>query len=218
MVEKVEASGVLIRHAAPRVVLYGLVVASPYVVGAFAGGEEADNGLVFAAGLNAALVAYVIIAMQFVLTAHYRWVERPLGYAKVIVFHKTMGATAGLLLLSHPTGMAIGAAGLDLFTGGPFFVWVGKVTLLLLLAHVTIALFRKSLGLDYQKWLAIHNPTAALILCFGFYHSWNTEADLAPVAVRVLWALIFAVAVVSYFHGRIVVGLRRRRAARPVAA
>ena len=102
MVEKVEASGVLIRHAAPRVVLYGLVVASPYVVGAFAGGEEADNGLVFAAGLNAALVAYVIIAMQFVLTAHYRWVERPLGYAKVIVFHKTMGATAGLLLLSHP--------------------------------------------------------------------------------------------------------------------
>lgn len=52
------------------------------------------------------LLAFAILALQFILSARIRWIEWPFGLDILYLFHKRMGIFAGLLLLSHPILMA----------------------------------------------------------------------------------------------------------------
>ena len=67
-----------------------------------------DHSFVYTIGKNLALVGFAIFAMQFVVSARIRWIERPFGLNLLFSFHKTMAVVASLLVLSHPLLLILG--------------------------------------------------------------------------------------------------------------
>ncbi len=152
-----------------------------------------------------ALVAFAIIALQPVLSSRWKWVEKPFGFDVVIRFHRHMALVALLLLLAHPRGMAYGGLGWGLLTSlkQPWYIWGGRIVLLVLILHVIISLWYSKFGLTFEQWRWTHNLLAVIILIGGFVHSSFAGYELVPTLMRLLWIGLFALALLAYIDHKI---------------
>ncbi len=185
-----------------RIALYGLLIGMPPIVARLANGPSTDPPAVRLAD-NLALLAFAILVMQFVLSARFRWIERPFGLDRLFVFHKVMAVAAVCLLLAHPILLAAGQSGLTLLTSlkQPWPVLVGKAALLLLLATVGLSLFRATLHLEYQRWRRLHNLLALAVLSAAGIHSWFKGPDLRhSQTMRLLWLALGLVGLIAYLR------------------
>ncbi|MEW5976302.1 MAG: ferredoxin reductase family protein [Acidobacteriota bacterium] len=205
------------RWAGPLLVgLYASVLLAPLALLA-ALRPPTDHGFVYTVGKNLALVGFTILAMQFVLSARLKWVERSFGLDILFRFHKSMALLAVLLLISHPLLMALGSNKWSLLFAVKisWHIWAGRVALLILLVHIFLAVFRLVLRLEYQRWRVIHNLLAALVLPLGFVHSWNAGGDLSGdqeiTQLRFLWPVLLALAGAAYLWHRVARPLKLRR-------
>ena len=200
------------------VALYLAIVISPLLL-ALAFAEKMDDSFSSQLAVSLSLIGFPILAMQFVLSARFRWVEKPFGMDRVYQFHKAMGMFAGVLLLTHPVAVAASSGHWSLLYGlaVPWYIWVGRAALLLLIIHVALAISKRLMKMDYQKWKAMHGAFAGLILTGGFVHSWFVGADLTLTAVRVVWIALFAGAAAAYAWYQVLRPLRLRRRAYDVA-
>lgn len=192
--------------------MYVVIVLSPLIVVALVR-PPTDHGFIYTAGKNLALVGFTILAMQFVLSARLKRIERPFGMNMLFHFHKAMAILASLLLLSHPALLAIGNGDWSLVwslqVGWP--IWLGRIALLIVLVHVLLASLRGIIKLKYETWRVVHNLGAGLILPLGFFHSWNAGGDFEILWMKLLWAALLGVAVASYLWHRVArVSLLRR--------
>lgn len=175
-----------------------------------------SDNLPYEVGRALPLVAVGAITLQFVLSARLRWVARPFGLNRVLRFHKAVGAFVLLLLIAHPALVAWGYYGWTIFfsTATPWYVWLGKLALLLLFVQVLTGLFRQSFRLRFERWRLLHNQ--ALVI-FGalFVHSRLTGTDLLQPAMRTVWWALLAVVVAAYgYHKVVAPTLSRLRAYR----
>ncbi len=154
--------------------MYAAIVLSPLILVALAR-PPTHHSFTYAVGTNLALVGFTILAMQFVLSARLKWIERPFGLNLLFQFHKAMAILASLLLISHPFLVAIGCGDWSLLFGPQvkWDIWLGRIALLIVLVHVLLASFRFIIKLNYETWRFVHNVSAVLILALGFFHSWN---------------------------------------------
>ena len=184
-------------------ILYLAAVLSPLVL-VLTFGDKGEETFLSQLAMCLPLVGFSILAMQFVLSARMRWVERPFGMDVVYQFHKAMGMFAGVLLLAHPVVVAAADQSWSVLFGlsAPWYIWVGRAALLLLVVHASLAIFRSVLRMEYQKWKAIHSVFALLALTGGLIHSWFAGGDLQLPALRVLWVLLFTGAAASYVWHR----------------
>ena len=185
-----------------RIAAYVLVVMSPLVVLNLAIITSKDPLAVKLADKGALLV-FAILAMQFVLSARWHWIEKPFGLDRIFVFHKVMALTALCLIVAHPLLLAFGEFGTKLLisTHQPWPVLIGKVTLLLLFITVSVSLFRVVLKFEYQKWHKVHNVLALTVLTGGFVHSWTKGPDLQNGrTMQILWISFLSLAVISYMY------------------
>jgi len=152
-----------------------------------------------------ALAAYGIIALQPVLASRWKWIERPFGFDVIIRFHRYMGIFVVFLLLAHPPRMAYGGAGLQLLwsLSEPWYVWAGKVVLLLLILHVILSVWYKTFGLTFEQWRRTHNVLGTLVFTGAFLHSWFTAYDMGPFAMQLLWLTLFALTIFAYVHHKV---------------
>jgi len=172
---------------------YALIILTPLaVVGIMR--PEVDHGFVYSLGKNLALVAFPIMAMQFVLAARLRWIERPFGFDVMFRFHKVMAVVAFTLILSHPVLLAAGSGdrGLVLNPRISWHIWLGRIALILLWVHVWLAIFRFVLRVEYQAWRVIHNVAALLVFPFAFLHSFKAGGDMKLAALKAVWIALFA--------------------------
>lgn len=186
---------------------YGLALISPLALallfGAHGGGEQ---GLLYEAGRGAALVALVALSLQVALTGRFKPVERPFGLDILVRFHRWMAVFATVLLLLHPLLLAAGGAGwgllfrLDL----PWYIWAGKLALVLLVANAVLSLFQRRIGLTFERWRFFHNLSFPAILVLGFVHSWIAGHDLAHAPLRSLWPLLGLGALGLFVHHRFI--------------
>jgi predicted ferric reductase len=165
-----------------------------------------DDGLLHQIGKNCALVAFVLLAMQALLAARFYWVEHPFGMDMVLRYHRAAALVALGLLLLHPTFIAWGSRDWGLFTGGhvPVRVWLGRVTLLLLVINVVISLWRRRMQLEFQRWRFLHNGFAVAILSLAFLHSSLMGADLSNPTLWVFWVIAFVSFWVLYLYHKTV--------------
>lgn len=194
------------------ILLYGVIVLSPLILVAFAR-PSTDHGFVYTVGKNLALVGFTILALQFVLSARFRWIERPFGLNVLFHFHKAMAVLASLLLVSHPILLALGGHEWSLIFGPQviWHIWLGRIALLIVLVHVLLAIFRLVIKMNYETWRFVHNLGAVLILPLGFYHSWKTGGDLQLPWMKMLWTALLFLAVASYFRHRVLRPVLLRR-------
>ncbi len=161
------------------------------------------DGFIHQLGKNCALVAFVIIALQVVLGARIKWIERPFGLDMIFRYHKAAGVIALCLIFLHVTLVSWGTGHWYLLNSlhVEWPVWLGRVALLALLTTVVTSLWRRKLNIEFEAWRALHNSLFVAILTLGFIHSFTIGGDLTASALRVYWVVALAVAVTVYlFH------------------
>jgi predicted ferric reductase len=154
-------------------------------------------------GVDCAVVAFTILALQFVVSARLLWIEAPFGLDVLLHFHRTMAFVAMGLLCLHPLLLAA-ANGWGLLIGwqARWQIWAGRLALLLLFAHATAATFRRVLRLRYETWRRLHNTAAFALLGLAFLHSLTLGDDFESTAARAVWASLLLVAGGAWAYGR----------------
>jgi predicted ferric reductase len=187
-----------------RLMMYVIIVLSPLILVALVR-PPTDHGFIHTVGKNLALVGFTILALQFVVSARLKWIERPFGMNMLFHFHKAMAMIASLLLLSHPVLLAIGEQDWSLVWDPQvsWDIWLGRIALLILLVHGLLASFRLVVKLNYETWRLVHNLGAILILPLGFLHSWNAGGDLELAGMKAIWAALLVAAGGSYLWHRV---------------
>ncbi|MDZ7760449.1 MAG: ferredoxin reductase family protein [Desulfovermiculus sp.] len=185
-----------------RVVLYVLIVTLPVGLTTWLGDES--EGIVIDVGRNLALTGFMILIMQFLLAARVKWIERAFGFDILIRFHKYMALTAAFFLLLHPLLLALGGMGWKLLIGLdlPWYIWVGKAALILVLANVLVSKYQDRLGLSFEKWRLGHDVLAPVVLLGIFLHSWFAGDDLELLSMQVLWVGAFVLAASMFVYHR----------------
>jgi predicted ferric reductase len=185
-----------------RVMLYLLCIVYALVLLTLAR-PHTEDGLIHQVGKNCALVGFALVALQAVLAARFKWIERPFGMDMVIRFHKAAAILALVFLSLHPMLVAWGnhhgwlLYQLDI----RWPVWLGRLALLALAVNIVTSLARRKLRIKFERWRALHNVLGIGIACFGFVHSYRIGGDLTSPTMRVFWAAGFAsVATVYFFH------------------
>src|SRR5258707_2367424 len=143
--------------------LYPLLAAAPLVIFVTLN-PVSDHVRVAEVGVDCAVVGLTILALQFVITARLTWVEAPFGLDLLLVFHRAMALVATALLCVHPVLVAR-EEGWSLLAGlhVRWYIWVGRLTLALLLLQVIASLSRRVIRLPYDQWRRLHNPIALAI-------------------------------------------------------
>jgi predicted ferric reductase len=156
-------------------------------------------------GVDCAVVAYTILALQFVISARLRWIEAPFGLDVVLRFHRMMGLVALCLLCTHALLIASGESwGLLTRWRVRWPIWVGRLAILTLLVHLSLAIFRQVMRLRYEVWRRTHNATAFLLLGLPFLHSLALGKDFENKVARIIWAALPLVASTAWIYGRLV--------------
>ena len=188
-----------------RIVLYLTVLVSPLVLTAGFNLKD-DDSLTYNIGQSLGLLAFAILIMQVGLAARLKWVEKPFGLNVTFPFHRNMGVFVAGILIAHPLLMAAGGSGWPLLIGlhPDWYVWLGKATLLLLLINVALSLYRRSLGLKYEKWRLLHDVLGPAILVMAFVHSWYAGGDLTVRPMQALWVVLLTGAVLLFGYHRFI--------------
>jgi predicted ferric reductase len=196
-----------------RILIYLAVIATPPVLAAILP-QSRHGGHRFAPQLasNLALVGYTIVALQFILAARLKWIERPFGLDMIFAFHKAMAVLAVVFLLAHPLLMAWGQNRWSLLNrlNASWPIHVGRVALLLLAIAILISSFRKTIHLEYERWRAWHNVLVVGVLVLGFVHSLRM-GDLRAWPMRLVWSGLFGAAMLAYGYHRFFSPYRGRR-------
>jgi predicted ferric reductase len=192
-------------YGAFLIALYLSLVLAPVVAVGIVRAETGHSFL-YTVGKNLALAAFVMVALQFVLAARFRWVEGPFGQDRVYDFHKAMAVLATLFIVAHPLLMAAGDGVWDLLycLDVSWMIWLGRVALLLVLLHVGAAAFRRALNLEYELWKRVHNVIALLILGSAFVHSRARGGDFDVPFLQWFWPLLLAVAAGTWITSAVV--------------
>ncbi len=148
--------------------------------------------------------------MQPVLVARLKWIERPFGMDMLSRFHKSMGIFVTVMMVSHPILMELGG-GQVLGFSQPWYIWVGKAGLVLLLVHTLISVYSNRVGLTFEQWRRIHYVLAPLIIVLVFVHSMEAGDDLKLPQVQVLWVILLAAAAAAYIYHKIIIPAHLRR-------
>ncbi len=185
-----------------RLILYILAVTLPVWLTTWLG-EEAE-GIVIDIGRNLALIGFMVLILQFVLAARVKWIERAFGLDILIRFHKYIAVLAAACLLLHPLLLAAGGMGWTLLIGLdlPWYIWVGKAALILVVANVLISMYQGRLGLTFEKWRLGHDALGPLILLGIFVHSWFAGDDLELGSMQSLWIGSFVLAISMFIYHR----------------
>lgn len=185
-----------------RIVGYLVVILVPIFTAALL--HTTPEGVIYQAGRHFALLGIMILALQAILAARIKWIEKPFGLDILIRFHKHMAIFSAALLLLHPLLLAAGGAGWRLIIGldVPWYIWLGKAALILLLANAALSHYQLPLKVKFETWRTVHDILGPVIIVSAFVHSWIVGDDLETAALKALWILMAALAVLVFAHHR----------------
>lgn len=201
-----------------RIILHLLALWVPFIVIIFFQ-FHSDHALLSEIAKNFALLGFVVLILQPVLAGRFKWIERPFGLDILFRYHKYMGVFVACLLLLHPLLLVAAGGGLRLLFSldVPWYIWVGKATLFLLLVNIGLSLYQSKLHLKFEKWRLTHDGLGVLIIVLAFTHSWFAGHDLEILPIKLLWVIALGAAVVTFVYHRIIRPLRLRRHSYSVA-
>jgi predicted ferric reductase/cytochrome c5 len=154
-------------------------------------------------GRPLALVGFVLILLQYILSSRIKWIEKNIGLDRLFRIHRACGLTALTLLFIHAVtllssgmiqGYSISQSPLKLIE-----VLIGVFSLSILCIVAGFALLHRKLRLKYETWKSIHKASY-VIFPLGFVHSFLLGSDLASGSLRKTWLVLLGlyVAVLVY--------------------
>jgi predicted ferric reductase len=184
------------------VALYPVLVLAPLAILTILQ-PQSDRPRIAEAGVECATVALPILALQFVIAGRFRWIEAPFGLDVLLSFHRAMALVAAALLCVHPLLVAAGNEW-SLLTrlNVHWYIWAGRATLTILLAHILLSLWRRYLKVSHERWRQLHTVFALCILSLAFAHTFAVGGE--QPGARIVWSAVFALAMACWLHGKVV--------------
>jgi predicted ferric reductase len=181
--------------------------------------SRTDPGtVVTGAGDLAGLLASFLVCVLLVLVSRAPWVERLFGLDHLVGWHRSLGASVVLLVVTHVVLILLGSALWEstsaweqvprLLATQPNLVEALIGTGIFLVAGTTSAQLVRRM-LTYEAWLAVH-LTLYVGIYLTFWHQINAGAHFAhnPVA-RVVWIVMYVAAGLTLVIWRVLLPLRR---------
>ncbi len=221
----------LTRAAAPRRTRWrpgalpalGLVVAGVVALwwtGTPAAAGATPGGMLTSLGELAGLLASALVCAQLLLVGRVPWFERAVGFDRLVAWHRSLGTSVVLLVLTHVALMIVGGSlldGLTLWSEVPDvlarqpYLWPALVGTVL---FVGVGLSSARLArerLSYEAWFAVHLTVyAGVYLAFAHQLAGGSHFVDSPVA-RVLWILLYAGTAAALLTWRVVLPLLEHR-------
>jgi predicted ferric reductase len=117
-----------------------------------------------------------------------------------------MAVVSGVLILIHPTALALDWMDPFLFTSlyVPWYIQFGKLGLLILLCLLFTSLLRRAVHRSYERWRWLHNLLALLLLVVGIIHALLSGRDTASAPMQAIFFALLALGVGSYAAHKII--------------
>lgn len=188
-----------------RIFLYIAAVLAPLFIAAALNPSD-DAGILYQTGRSFALVGTMILIMQVLLAARIKWIEKAFGFDIIIRYHKLVALFGLVLIILHPLLLVAphGRWSLLVRLDVPWYIWMGKIALMLLLINIVLSIFQQRIGMSFENWRLSHDIISPLIIAFVFAHSIVAGFDLANPVLQSMWILIFSAAVVLFVYHRLV--------------
>jgi predicted ferric reductase len=160
--------------------------------------------LFITAGRTTALLAAMMIMLQFALVARFKILDHTFGFGRLIKFHSIMGTTAVVLAASHPLLLytpkvySLGALRLALW---PELLGILALTMLAIIIVTTLG--RTFLQLKFQTWRKIHHLTFAVAAIVAV-HSLVLGSNLKDGWPRLVWLMVIAAYAAAFIWGKLV--------------
>jgi len=158
-----------------------------------------------------AVVGFVIIFIQYVLSSKIKLIEKGVGLDKLFRVHRIFGVIGLIFILIHPSLLFIS----DILQGMkpnlfiPLKI-VGMFALILLFIPVIAAILYGRIKMKYEVWKNIHR---AIYIMFpiAFFHSIRFGSDLIrSLPLKIFWWIIMALFIAILIY-KVVMRIRIRR-------
>lgn len=158
-------------------------------------------------------VAFALIAVEFTLVSRLRAASEPFGTDALMLFHRQMGLAAAAFVALHVAALLGPGAreelGMRLATHGVGAS--GAVAVVALVVLVITSVWRRPLGLRYERWQGLHVVAAITIVAATLFHLLGADRYTGTVAVRAVVLLYVALLAVLLLRYRVLRPLRLRR-------
>lgn len=206
------------RWSLPREILWILIyfalVALPLVV-LTRGPVPKGGGYAWDFAMALGFGGLAMLTLQSALTARFRRATAPFGIDIIYYFHRWAAVAAVALVLGHYVilrlqyGEAIGPAN-PLVAAWPMTAGRGALGLFLIL--IISSLWRKQLGIEYDRWRAWHAVLAVSAIVLAMAHIWGVGHYTAAAWRGTVWGgyTLLWVLLVGYVRVARPAGLLRR--------
>lgn len=187
------------------IVCYILVGSLPLLLA-----EEQVGGFWRRLSSGLAMVAFALLAVQFVLSGRLAAITGRVGIDAIMHFHQMAAKVITLALLVHPVLYVVPTltsdpiAALDrlvqMFSNGAFAS--GVLAWVLLLGLTVVAVLRDSLPIPYEAWRISHGLAACALAAAGLHHAVNVGSYSDDITLAQLWIVMVALtfAIVGYLY------------------
>jgi len=186
------------------------------------------GGALTGLGELAGLLASYLVCAQLLLIGRVPWFERGIGFDRLVAWHRSLGTTVVLLVLTHVLAMIVGGSmldGISVWAEVPqalarqAYLWLALIGTVLFVAVGLSSARLARRRLSYEVWFAIH-LTIYVGVFLAFFHqvAGGTHFVQSPVA-RTAWILLYSATAAALLVWRVVLPLAaHRRLALRVAA
>ncbi|MDM7832520.1 ferredoxin reductase family protein [Cellulomonas edaphi] len=162
---------------------------------------SAPGGALTSVGELAGLLASFLVCVQVLLVARVPWFERSVGFDRLVSWHRSLGTTVVLLVVTHVLLMIVGGALLDgvsvwaevpgVLRTQPYLWWAVVGTGLFLAVGLSSARLARR-RLCYEVWFALHVTIyAGIFLAFFHQVAGGTHFVSSPPA-RAAWIVLYS--------------------------
>lgn len=194
-------------------IAYVLVVVLPLVLAALRGDlERREWGIELGVGLG--IVGLMMLGLQFITTARFRWVAPSVGSDSLIYFHRQAGILTLLIVLAHPLILFVVDPDylryLDPRENLPRAVFLTLATLGMV-GLVVLPLWGLRWGLSYEWWRLTHGLLAAGVLLVGLAHGLQVGHYTSGLVAQALSVMVVGGFLWFLIHARVVKPWRMRK-------
>jgi len=147
------------------------------------------SSYLYDAGRLLALVGFVLILFQYVLSSRIRLIERGIGLDKLFIMHRRLGVIGLILVFIHPIPLTAPTILQGNIPDFPPMKILGIITLMLIIITAGAAMLYGRIRLKYETWKNIHRAGYA-ILAMAFVHSLFMGSDLYGGTLRIFWIVM----------------------------
>lgn len=153
----------------------------------------AKAGFWWDVGIGLGFSGLIMLMMQFFITSRLKIPAAPFGMDVIYYFHRYLAYTMLFILLSHPLLLLAGNPAILAEFGLQSLSWAilsGAGSLLLILLVMVSSIWRKQIGIAYDKWRLMHLLLSVGAVALAFLHMWAIDYYSAAPPIKWLWIVI----------------------------